>query len=148
MALINCEECGKQISDKAVSCPKCGFVTQTQKKRSGLSWYIYLIVALLAIYIASQCRETKPVEYAQHEKAYLYDWRPVKTNEFAQLGRIIVANDIKVCGEYQVKYLDDSTYLLGCTPDGYNWQYFYLDTTKEKVYHVDSNTKAKIKSPR
>lgn len=24
MALINCPECGKQISDKAVSCPNCG----------------------------------------------------------------------------------------------------------------------------
>ena len=24
MALINCSECGKQISDKAVSCPNCG----------------------------------------------------------------------------------------------------------------------------
>ena len=24
MALINCKECGKQISDKAASCPHCG----------------------------------------------------------------------------------------------------------------------------
>lgn len=25
MALINCPECGKQISDKAASCPNCGY---------------------------------------------------------------------------------------------------------------------------
>ena len=25
MALINCQECGKQISDKAESCPNCGY---------------------------------------------------------------------------------------------------------------------------
>jgi hypothetical protein len=24
MALIDCKECGKKISDKAMSCPKCG----------------------------------------------------------------------------------------------------------------------------
>jgi hypothetical protein len=24
MALINCPECGTQVSDKAISCPKCG----------------------------------------------------------------------------------------------------------------------------
>ena len=24
MALINCPECGKEISDKAISCPNCG----------------------------------------------------------------------------------------------------------------------------
>lgn len=26
MALINCPECGKEISDKAESCPNCGYV--------------------------------------------------------------------------------------------------------------------------
>lgn len=25
MALIECEECGNQVSDKAKSCPNCGF---------------------------------------------------------------------------------------------------------------------------
>ena len=25
MALINCEECGAEVSDKAVSCPRCGY---------------------------------------------------------------------------------------------------------------------------
>ena len=27
MALIKCQECGKEISDKATSCPHCGAVT-------------------------------------------------------------------------------------------------------------------------
>jgi DNA-directed RNA polymerase subunit RPC12/RpoP len=25
MALINCPECGKEISDQAISCPSCGY---------------------------------------------------------------------------------------------------------------------------
>lgn len=44
MALINCPECGKEISDKAASCPGCGFPTknispklQTASKTN--SWY-------------------------------------------------------------------------------------------------------------
>ena len=28
MALINCPECGKQVSDQAQSCPECGYVIQ------------------------------------------------------------------------------------------------------------------------
>lgn len=28
MALINCPECGKEISDKAVSCPNCGAIVK------------------------------------------------------------------------------------------------------------------------
>lgn len=27
MALINCQECGKEISSKAYSCPSCGYPT-------------------------------------------------------------------------------------------------------------------------
>lgn len=41
MALINCPECGKEISDKAVSCPNCGcpqneFIQQPTDTRSEL----------------------------------------------------------------------------------------------------------------
>lgn len=32
MALINCPECGKQVSDKAVSCPNCGCPIATTPK--------------------------------------------------------------------------------------------------------------------
>lgn len=32
MAMINCPECGKQISDKAVSCPNCGYSLKAVKK--------------------------------------------------------------------------------------------------------------------
>ena len=32
MALINCSECGREISDKALSCPHCGAPTSTTPK--------------------------------------------------------------------------------------------------------------------
>jgi len=31
MALINCPECGKELSDKAISCPKCAFPIRAEK---------------------------------------------------------------------------------------------------------------------
>ena len=31
MALINCRECGKEVSDKAENCPNCGCVLQKQE---------------------------------------------------------------------------------------------------------------------
>lgn len=33
MALINCSECGKQVSDKAVSCPNCGNPINQQSQK-------------------------------------------------------------------------------------------------------------------
>lgn len=34
MPLINCAECGKEISDKASSCPNCGAPTKYGKKQA------------------------------------------------------------------------------------------------------------------
>ena len=34
MALIKCSECGKEISDKAVSCPKCGNPINEKKEKT------------------------------------------------------------------------------------------------------------------
>lgn len=36
MALINCPECGKEISDQAVSCPNCGTPINNQKKSKNI----------------------------------------------------------------------------------------------------------------
>jgi two-component system chemotaxis response regulator CheY len=35
MALVNCVECGARISDKAVSCPKCGSLEPLERKGFG-----------------------------------------------------------------------------------------------------------------
>ena len=32
MALIKCEECGKEISDRAVACPNCGCPVEHKKQ--------------------------------------------------------------------------------------------------------------------
>lgn len=37
MALINCPECNNEVSDKAVSCPNCGFPIQEQSFKSASS---------------------------------------------------------------------------------------------------------------
>lgn len=43
MALVNCSECGREISDQAPSCPNCGFVVnqQTQATKVDLNFNKY-----------------------------------------------------------------------------------------------------------
>lgn len=52
MALINCEECGKEISSKAVSCPHCGF---KEKKTGCLGMLGYLILSFFLIALLGKC---------------------------------------------------------------------------------------------
>jgi predicted amidophosphoribosyltransferase len=61
MALINCPECGENVSDKAEKCPKCSFPMQTTSKNTegfflqslnfGCMFVIYFIIAVVIIFI-------------------------------------------------------------------------------------------------
>ncbi|KXZ65968.1 hypothetical protein AVENLUH5627_02698 [Acinetobacter venetianus] len=64
MALINCKECGSQISDKAKTCPQCGF--EQPKKTSLFTWIIgglFAFGVLFAVY--GSTRESTTTEIAQ-----------------------------------------------------------------------------------
>ena len=66
MALIPCSECGKQVSEKAASCPNCGApitgaaslslnpkshakVTRTRAKWEGMGFLLILVGMIMAI---------------------------------------------------------------------------------------------------
>ncbi|AMW78652.1 hypothetical protein AMD27_06975 [Acinetobacter sp. TGL-Y2] len=55
MALINCKECGNQISDKADKCPNCGI---KQKKSISLLAFIGILIVTFA-FIGSYLSEPK-----------------------------------------------------------------------------------------
>jgi hypothetical protein len=57
MALIKCPECGKQVSDKAQSCPGCGYPLQSEVKKPAtfaedlgkvkkVGWWLALLLSL------------------------------------------------------------------------------------------------------
>ncbi len=48
MSMINCPECGKEISDKAKSCPNCGYILHNMKKKKFVvSIIIFMIIIML-----------------------------------------------------------------------------------------------------
>ncbi|MDE5423360.1 zinc ribbon domain-containing protein [Ancylomarina sp. DW003] len=48
MALINCLECKKEISDSVKSCPHCGF-SINKKKSNWLTWTLGVIAIIMAV---------------------------------------------------------------------------------------------------
>ena len=50
MALINCQECGKQMSDQAATCPSCGFHRKAKEiEQTGKKWKGMQILGMLLI---------------------------------------------------------------------------------------------------
>lgn len=52
MALIKCEECGKEISDKSKKCPNCGAPNKIQIKKDNFTIAI-LVPIFLLLFLAS-----------------------------------------------------------------------------------------------
>ena len=57
MALINCKECGKEVSDKAINCPHCGYKmnkSEGMKVANGIAWMfiIFMIIMMILSWIS------------------------------------------------------------------------------------------------
>jgi ribosomal protein L37E len=49
MSLINCPECGKEISDSAKKCPKCGYPISKNKTQKIICIAALAVIMLLAV---------------------------------------------------------------------------------------------------
>lgn len=67
MALINCKECGKEISSMAPSCPYCGFVIRKRKKTSYSYIWIVLLIAILIVLIGSLSQNNSSIQSVKTE---------------------------------------------------------------------------------
>lgn len=105
MALIKCNECKKEISDKAFSCPHCGYrkPITINKKYIYIFIFITIIITVLFISISSYIDKSK--------------------NKL--VGKAFIHNG------YDIIYTDSRGNVL----DRYNWQKAHEgDLRKEKIY--------------
>ena len=70
MAMISCKECGVEISDKAVACPKCGAEMAKGKVRGALSTIVIVGVILFALFLGMDAMfSNNKRERAEFDKA-------------------------------------------------------------------------------
>jgi uncharacterized membrane protein YvbJ len=70
MAMISCNECKAEISDKAVACPKCGAELPKGKARGALSTIVVVGIILVAVFFAMDAMfSNNKRERAEFEKA-------------------------------------------------------------------------------
>ena len=70
MAMINCPECGKEISAKANKCPYCGWAKK-KKSHFGLLIFIMLIITIglaAAYFFGKNDGELEHLKKMWHEK--------------------------------------------------------------------------------
>jgi hypothetical protein len=93
MALINCPECKKEVSNSAKNCPHCGFqlireIVQKPKKKSGCATLFILGIILLGIFYFigsgdnSETNPTKLLAYSYAEDFVEQKLKSPSTAEF------------------------------------------------------------------
>lgn len=83
------------------------------------------------------------------KRTYEQSWRSASAGyEYTTIGRIIVKNNIKVCGEYFVKEIENNEFIIACTSNGTYWNYFVVYTSLDKIYRASEEMELKLKPPR
>jgi len=152
MALINCKECNQKISNKANTiCPNCGFKNKKDSFSMGCFPTILLLIfgfLILVYYLGSDDYSSTNTNVISDERTYSSSWRSPQGTEYRDIGKILVANHIKVCGEYHVKEIETKEYIIACTPDGYTWSYYVVYTRLDKVYKANDEMLSQLNPPR
>ncbi len=107
-----------------------------------------IIIGIIVVIIAIGTLDTKNSNVIEDDRTYSTPWRKPSNNEFAKIGRIMIANRIKVCGEYYVKEVVNGEYVIACTSDGKNWTYFVAWIYTEKIYLANTEMEMKLTPPR
>jgi len=131
MALIECPECKREISDKAVSCPHCGYQQQKtkkapEKKKSSPNGCLVAILIIIVFAVISQLmpddnsepeKSTKAIDnhspglaYITIEKLVKRDLKSPKTAEFPSYKEKLK----------HTKYIGSNTYKINSYVDSQN----------------------------
>lgn len=82
------------------------------------------------------------------DRTYSESWRSPYGTEYSEIGKIIVQNGIKVCGEYYVKEVETNEYIIACSADGTAWDYFVVYKSLGKIYRANYEMESKLYPPR
>jgi len=146
MALTHCPECSKEISSNAKSCPHCGY----QPKSTGCFTYIfYIILAFFALYILSLIfpSNSSGSTVINDSRTFEQSWRSPSNDELVSISRLMVQKNIKGCGEYHIKEIENGEFVIACSANGENWVYYVAWPNIGEIYLASLEMERKLKPP-
>ena len=80
-------------------------------------------------------------------RTYEQSWRSPRDGEYLTIGRLMVKNNIKGCGEYHIKEIENSEFIIACSRDGENWTYYVAWPDNNKIYLASEEMEKRLKPP-
>jgi hypothetical protein len=124
-------------------------------KLIGFGSIIFFVVLIISLVYwrmkymdRNDIKPKEPQTIINDPMTYGQSWRSPRGTEYREIGKLIIQNNIRICGEYHVKEVTPGEYLIACSPDGTNWQYFVAYTTIGKFYRASDEMVEKLTPPR
>lgn len=102
-------------------------------------WVTLVLIVLALIIIKSFIGDGETTTSAKSLEDDYSTWESPGEETFIPIGRALVKNNIRECGEYYVKKSNntDGEYAVACTPDGNNFEYYLAWINTEKVLAIE-----------
>ncbi len=144
MALTHCPECKKEISSTAKSCPHCGY---HPKKKGCITYVLYLFGAIFLLFIITNKCAGSASNIIDDTRTYDQSWRSPNVEELREISRLMIKNNVSGCGEYHIKEIENSEFVVACTVDGKNWTYYVAWPNVNKIYLASEEMENKLIPP-
>jgi len=110
-------------------------------------WILIIIGLIIGIVVIGNLKSGNS-NVIKDKRTYNIPWREPVGIEFSKIGKLMVRNGIKGCGEYYVKEVTNGEYVVACTSDGENWTYYIVWPNIDKIYRTNEEMESKLTPPR
>lgn len=129
MALINCPECGSEVSKKAKTCPKCGHPIKKKGIGCGPAILIIFLIIIIAGIIGNMSKKSSGPISPEPPKIVSKD---ELIKKFKEIGREKASADLAGVGIENFAYKSDNLYIY---VRDYRWDNL-TELQKEKVISI------------
>jgi hypothetical protein len=75
------------------------------------------------------------------------NWRSPNREDIVAIGWLMVKSNLSGRGEYYLISVEDNEYVIACTPDGHNWNYYVSWPKQNKLYSANEEMLEKLTPP-
>lgn len=106
---------------------------------------IFIFIALF--FVIGYFSDDEGSTMIDDKRTYELSWREPYGDELGKISRLMVQKNISNCGEYHLKEIENGEYIIACTSDGENWNYYVAWPNIGEFYRANDEMVSKLSPP-
>lgn len=112
-----------------------------------LAWPVLIGIFVYFLYTVTTKESRIAGNIIEDPVTYSMEWRSPSREEIVSIGQLMIKSNVSGCGEYYLKAVQNNEYVIACTPDGHNWNYYVSWPKQNKLYSANEEMLEKLTPP-